>query len=160
MDENLELNGLASLAAEVDGAAAAVAAPGDPNAPEMPQAGPDFGAGARQVVDLFGAMAVGFVPEAAPLWGDDTKARMSGSLAPVFEKYGWDMAGAMPCEIVAIVTCGPVLWQTSKLLAAKVEAAKADAAAKARQAAPVAADVLDANERPEGKRHPQMALYE
>ncbi|KAI3589314.1 hypothetical protein D9X30_4897 [Cupriavidus sp. U2] len=159
--ENLELAGLQGLAAEVDGQAATVAAPGDPNAPELPAPGPDYGAGARQTVDMFGALAVGFVPEAAPLWGDDTKARMSASLAPVFEKYGWDMAGAMPCELVAIVTCGPVLWQTSRLVAAKVEAAKAQAAATRGQSASTlqAADVIDPAEKPEGSVHPQMALY-
>lgn len=160
--ENHELNGLAGLAAEVDGGAAAVSAPGDPNAPEVAPAGPDYGTEAAGAVDMLGAMICGYSPACAPLWNDEKKGAMAASIAPVMEKYGFTF-GAMPVELVALITCGPVLYQSARVIGAQMAEDKAKAAAAQRQAAannagPVAPSQA-ASETPVPERHPQMDLY-
>lgn len=156
--ENHELNGLAGLAAEVDGGAAAVAAPGDPNAPELAPAGPDYSMEARGAVDMLGAMICGYSPKCEPLWGDDKKAAMAASVAPVMEKYGFTF-GAMPCEMLALVVCGPVLYQSAKVIGREMAEEKARAAAVTGQPAPASATAAPV-EAPEVARHPQMALHQ
>jgi len=156
--ENIELAGLTGLAAEVDGAAAAVAAPGDPNAPTLPEPGPDFGMEARGAVDMLGAMICGYAPQAESVWTEPTRERMAASLAPVMAKYGFSF-GAMPVELTALIVCGPVLWQSSRIVATKINVDKAAAAARAGEGGPTVADVTPA-ETPQGEVHPQLALYQ
>lgn len=161
--ENHELAGLAGLADEVDGGAAAVAAPGDPHAPQPIPAGPDYGQEAAGMVDMFGAMVCGYAPAAEPLWSPETKGRMAASIAPVMEKYGVSF-GALPVEVTALIVCGPVLYQSARVVAAQINADKAKAAAAqsqavAHNAAPAAAPAAPAD-TPEQPRHAQMALYQ
>lgn len=160
--ENHELNGLAGLVAEVDGGAAAVSAPGDPNAPEVAPAGPDFSTEAAGAVDMLGAMICGYSPACEPLWGADTKTRMAASVAPVMEKYGFTF-GAMPCEMLAIVVCGPVLYQSARIIGREMAEDKAKAVASQRQAAAHNAGLpvtpVAPSDVPEVARHPQTALY-
>jgi len=161
--ENHELAGLASLAAEADQSAAAVAAPGDPTAPELPPPGPDFATEAAGMVDMLGAMICGYSPACAPLWGADTKQRMAMSVAPVMEKYGFSF-GAMPVELAALVVCGPVLYQSARIIGAqmaddKARAAQAQQRAQETNAAPVTAPPAPAD-APAASVHPQMALYQ
>ena len=161
-DQNHELAGLAGIAAEADQAAAGVAAPGDPTAPELAPPGPDYATEAAGMVDMLGAMICGYSPACAPLWGTETKQRMSMSVAPVMEKYGFSF-GAMPCEMTAIVVCGPVLYQSARIIGAqmaedKVKAAEAQQQAAARNAAGLPAPKAP-DDAPAAAVHPQMALY-
>lgn len=117
---------------------------------------------AAGAVDMLGAMICGYSPACAPLWSPETKQRMAASVAPVMEKYGFSF-GAMPCELTALVVCGPVLYQSARIIGAqmaedKAKAEQAHAAAASRNAAglptPKAPD-----EAPAAAVHPQMALY-
>lgn len=161
-NENHELAGLASLAVEADQSAAAVAAPGDPTAPELPAPGPDYATEAAGMVDMLGAMICGYSPACAPLWGQETKQRMALSVAPVMEKYGFSF-GAMPVELTALVVCGPVLYQSARIIGAQMAEDKAKAGQAQQQAAARNAAGLPEpkapDDAPAAAVHPQMALY-
>ncbi|MFX1803518.1 hypothetical protein PWR66_07680 [Paraburkholderia sp. A1RO-5] len=118
------LDALAGVVAETDAGAAAVLMPGAvPGAqPDMPQ-GPDYGRGAAGMVELVRGMVDGFAPGAG--WDNATNERMAASLAPVFEKYGWDVERALPCELVALMVCGPVLYQSARVVALKIQTDRA-----------------------------------
>ena len=111
---------LGGMGAAIDGEAAAALnpemAPGAPGAPA--DIGPDYHRGASGIVDLARGMIGGYAPGAE--WDEQTSARMAASLAPVFEKYGWDVEGAFPCELVALMVCGPVLYQSARAVALKI----------------------------------------
>lgn len=90
------LDALGGMVAGIDAQAAAAlnpemsgAAPGAPA-----DTGPDYHRGACGIVDLARGMIGGYAPGAE--WDEPTSARMAASLAPVFEKYGWDVEGAFP----------------------------------------------------------------
>lgn len=159
--ENHELNGLAGLALEVDGGAAAVSSPGDPNAPEVLPAGPNYGLEAAGAVDMLGAMICGYSPACKPMWGDETRASMAASIAPVMEKYNFTF-GSAPPELLAIIVCGPVLYQSAQTIALEMAEKKARiAAAKNRTWVEnvQAAQPVAPTESPETLRHPQVELY-
>ncbi|MEW6339611.1 MAG: hypothetical protein AB1704_02830 [Pseudomonadota bacterium] len=116
------LDALGGMVAGIDAQAAAAlnpemsgAAPGAPA-----DTGPDYHRGACGIVDLARGMIGGYAPGAE--WDEPTSARMAASLAPVFEKYGWDVEGAFPCELVALMVCGPVLYQSARAVAFKIKA--------------------------------------
>lgn len=174
----MELDQLDGLVAQADAGAASLDAPavaGEGGELAAPQ-GPDFAGEARGMVDMFAALVVGYAPKAEPLWGEGTKARVSMALAPVLEKYGFTL-GAMPCELTLIVVAGPVLWQTSRVVAAQMNTDKGLAQAKAKksEAAQVADPITAATDPtpaappapadgaptagPVPVVHPQMALY-
>jgi len=112
---------LGGLGAAIDGEAAAALNPemsaAGPGAPA--DMGPDYHRGASGIVDLARGMIGGYAPGAE--WDEPTSARMAASLAPVFEKYGWDVEGAFPCELVALMVCGPVLYQSARAVALKIK---------------------------------------
>lgn len=110
---------LGGMAADIDGAAHDAINPGAAQAAaEAAANAPDYARGAAGVVDLARGMIDGYAPGAA--WDAATSARMAASLAPVFEKYGWDMESAFPCELVALMVCGPVLYQSARAVALKI----------------------------------------
>lgn len=123
----LEQQGFAALsgmAAEVDAAAHEAINPGAAAAAaEAAASGPDYAKGAMGTVELVRGMVDGFAPGAG--WDDSTSARMAASLAPVFEKYGWDVESALPCELVALMVCGPVLYQSARVVALKIQTDRA-----------------------------------
>ncbi|MDR5739500.1 hypothetical protein [Caballeronia sp. LZ016] len=122
VESNGGLDSLAGMVAGIDGEAAAALDPslGQPGQQaDIPQ-GPDYLRGASGIVDMARAMIGGYAPGAE--WDEATGQRMALSLAPVFEKYGWDMEAAMPCELVALVVCGPVLYQSARAVAFKIKA--------------------------------------
>jgi hypothetical protein len=80
--------------------------------------GPDYHKGACGIVDLARGMIGGHAPGAE--WDEPTSARIAASLTPVFEKYGWDVESAFPCELVALIVCGPVLYQSARAVALKI----------------------------------------
>jgi hypothetical protein len=112
---------LGGMGAAIDAEAAAALNPemsgAVPGAPV--DTGPDYHKGACGLVDLARGMIGGYAPGAA--WDDETSARMAASLTPVFEKYGWDVESAFPCELVALMVCGPVLYQSARAVALKIK---------------------------------------
>jgi len=120
------------------------------------------------MVDMFAAMAVGYAPKADSVWTEQAKARTAMALAPVMEKYAFSF-GAMPPELTLIIVAGPLLWQTSKLVAAQMAEEKAKAKPKEAKPEQKAGDTIsEATAKPVGQWenapsppvHPQMALYQ
>lgn len=147
-----ELDTLDALAAQVD-AEHAGAMPDGTLIADQP-APVDYAREAAGTVDTIAALIGGYCPPAGELWTDQKKAQVSQALAPVMEKYGFTL-GALPPEVTLIVIAGPVLYQSSKLIAADMAQAKA-AQAKAPQARATTAPPTDT---PEVARHPQTSLY-
>jgi len=114
----------------------------------------DYATEAAASVDMFAALVGGYCAPAGALFTDDKKKSIAGALAPVLEKYGFTF-GALPPEITLLIVAGPVLYQSSKLVAAQMR--QEQAVAKA--AAPAPATVETINTGPEVKRHPQEKLY-
>lgn len=115
------LDALGGMVGTVDAEAAAALNPamsaGAPGAQQ--DMGPDYAKGAAGLVDLLSSMIDGYAPGAG--WQDAQRARMAASVAPVLEKYGWDIEGSMPCELVALMVCGPALYQSAKIVALKIQ---------------------------------------
>jgi len=111
---------LGGLAADIDAQAHEALNPGAAAAAAEAEANaPDYGKGAAGIVDLVSAMLDGYAPGAG--WGDKQRGMMAASIAPVLEKYGWDLNSAMPCEVVALMVCGPALYQSAKVVALKIQ---------------------------------------
>ncbi|EON15333.1 hypothetical protein C266_02571 [Pandoraea sp. SD6-2] len=117
LDASGQFAGLEGVAMEVDAAAEAAINPAAAEQAAAP-AGPDYGIEAAGAVDLLNAMIEGYAPGAG--WDEKTGQRMAASLSPVFEKYGFSFAAA-PCELVAAIVCGPVLYQSARVVAAKLQ---------------------------------------
>ncbi|KWF19822.1 hypothetical protein [Burkholderia ubonensis] len=111
---------LDGMAAGVDAEAAAALNPGAAVPPGQPAPGPDYARGAAGMVDLISSMLDGYAPGAG--WSEQQRALMAASIAPVLEKYGWDIEGSMPCELMALAVCGPALYQSAKVVALKIQA--------------------------------------
>ncbi|RQQ20796.1 hypothetical protein DF107_05790 [Burkholderia stagnalis] len=111
---------LEGVAAGVDADAAAALNPGAAVPPGQPAPGPDYARGAAGMVDLISGMLDGYAPGAG--WSEPQRALMAASIAPVLEKYGWDIEGSMPCELMALAVCGPALYQSAKVVALKLQA--------------------------------------
>lgn len=123
------LDALAGMAAAADAEAAgvlnpAMASPGAPGAPA--DMGPDYMKGAAGLVDLASAALDGYAPGAG--WPEEKRALMAASIAPVLEKYGWNVEGSLPCELVALMVCGPALYQSAKIVALKIAQDRAELA--------------------------------
>ncbi|MBR8254357.1 hypothetical protein [Burkholderia ambifaria] len=120
--EQLDVGGgfaaLDGVAAGIDAEAAATLNPGAAVPPGQPAPGPDYARGAAGIVDLASAALDGYAPGAG--WPDEKRAVMAASIAPVLEKYGWDIESSAPCELVALFVCGPALYQSAKLVALKI----------------------------------------
>lgn len=152
-----DLDELAGLAASVDGEHLGALPDGSAIADQP--APVDYASEAAMTVDTIAALITGYCPPTADLWSSEKKAQVTASLAPVYEKYGFTMGG-IPCELVLIITAGPLLYQSSKLIAHQMAQEKA-----AKQAKPRAVDAATGSktapptESPEVLRHPQTALY-
>jgi hypothetical protein len=114
------LDSLNGMAAEADAAAHAAMNPdAAAQAAEAAANAPDYQRGASAMVDMVSAMLDGYAPGAG--WNEPTRGRMAASLAPVFEKYGLDVETALPCELVAIMVCGPAVYQSARVVALKIQ---------------------------------------
>ena len=170
-----DLDNLEGIAAQADAGAVSMDNPpgADGQGADLvaPQ-GPDYMTEARGAVDLFATMVVGYAPKAESIWTEPAKARTAAALAPVLEKYGFSF-GAMPCELTLIIVAGPLLWQSSRIVAAQMAEDKAKAAkdkpAKTDQADTVSDVMAKAAEptptgQPENAPatpvHDQMRLYQ
>ncbi|WP_250479127.1 MULTISPECIES: hypothetical protein [unclassified Caballeronia] len=121
---------LGGMAADIDGQAHEAMNPGAAQAAaEAAAAAPDYLTEAKGTVEFLGAMLDGYAPGAG--FKPAEVERMSMAVAPVMEKYGFTL-GAMPCELVALIVCGPVLYNSAKVVAAKLRADQAEAAREAR----------------------------
>lgn len=147
-----DLDHLDGLAAQVDADTSGTAPDGTMIADQP--APINYAREAAATVDTFAALVTGYCPPAGELWSDSKKAAVTAALTPVMEKYGFTIS-ALPCEVVLIMTAGPLLYQTSKMVAAQMAQAKAaKPEAKAAQAA-----AAQAADTPEVPRHAQTQLY-
>lgn len=172
----MTLDKLDSIAAAADSGLAEVDNPAglDQNtgqdAPPQEPAAPDYATTAGAIVDTFAALVCGWVPECATIWTDTAKATARDALAPVAAKYEWNLS-ALPVELTAAVIVGPMLWQTSRLIAAKLQAERQAQAPKLQRSAtdtttgpapitPAGATVTaQPATGPAVQRHPQESLY-
>lgn len=153
-----ELDQLAAQAAAADAGAVAMDTP--PEDGQQEQQGPDYAIEARGTVDMITAMIVGYAPKTESVWTDAAKGRVAMALAPVLEKYGFSF-GSMPCELTLAIVAGPLLWQSSRIVAAQMAEDKAKAQPKkAEQVQNSATPEPEVHEAPKPVMHPQMALYQ
>ena len=163
-----ELDNLQGVAAAADSSAAALDGQNQTPGTEVAviEQGPDYMTEARGMVDMFAAMAVGYAPKAESVWTEQAKARTAEALVPVMEKYAFSL-GAMPPELTLIIVAGPLLWQTSKIVAAQMAEEKAKAKPKDKETPEAGQGISEAVAKPVGQweespaapTHPQMALY-
>ena len=137
---------------------------------EAPQVA-DYATEARGAVDMFSAMVVGYAPKTQTVWTESAKTRTAMALAPVMEKYGFTF-GALPPELTLMIVAGPLLWQSSRIVAAQMaeEKAKNEPPAKEEktavenavmQPAPVTEKPVGQwEETPRPEVHPQVKLYQ
>lgn len=157
-----DLDQLDSVATAADAGALAQDNPAGEGQPV--EQGPNYGTEAAGAVDMITSMLVGYAPATASIWTPEAKARTAAALAPVLEKYGFSF-GNLPPEAVLLVVAGPLVWQSSRVVAAQMEADKVKALPPAQQqAARHPAPVLDPTKMPQERppapeRHPQEALY-
>lgn len=159
---NSDLDALQGLAAKTDADHGGTLPDGTLIADQPAQV--NYANEAQATVATIAAMITGYCAPAGELWTDDKQAAVAGALAPVMEKYQFTI-GALPCELVLIITAGPLLYQTSKIIATQM--AREKAAALAAKKSP--GGVADATDKapavrpgpvtPEQARHPQTALY-
>lgn len=152
------LDELDGLAAQVDSEHLEVNTEGTPLANVPPPV--DYLGEATKGVDIFASLIVGYCPPTAELWSSDKKQAVSEALAPVLEKYKISIGlDKLPCELVLIIVAGPLLYQSSKMVAAQMKREQ-DAAKQAKQDNQVKAPAdPGAPESPEVLRHPQTELY-
>lgn len=91
--------------------------------PIVPAAPTDFQTEAAGAVDMFTALLVGFAPKTEGIWTAQAKERTAQALAPVLEKYGFSF-GNMPPELTLAIVAGPLLWQSSRLVAEQINETK------------------------------------
>lgn len=153
-----ELDNLDALAAQVDADTSGTLPDGTAIADQPPPI--NYAGEAAMTVDTIAALITGYCPATSDLWTDDKKQAVSAALAPVYEKYGFTLGG-MPCELVLIITAGPLLYQSSKLIATQMAKEKQviQAVTKATDAAK-GKPAPDKPESPEILRHPQTGLYQ
>ena len=155
------LDHLDDLAAQVDADTTGTLPDGTLIA-DQPEA-TDYKAKAQEAVDMFAGFLTGFAPATEAIWTDIAKTRVVNALAPVMEKYKVDFE-ALPCEVNLIIVAGPMLWQSSKLVALQMAKDKAEAAIQKainKVGEKGAAAIIEGGmETPEQKRTPQEALYQ
>lgn len=161
--EQHELDNLQQLADTTDNANGAPIVGTDGEVLPPPPPPRDYMIEAAGAVDTFAALAVGYAPKAADLWDTEAKNRITAALAPVMEKYNFSL-GALPPELTLLIVAGPVLYQTSRVIASQMadQRAKAKPPAVAKPADPHAGQLgtQRPNESPELAVHPQTALYQ
>ena len=154
-----DLDQLDGVAAAADAGAMAADNVGQPDGAQAVDLGPDYGQEATGAVEMFTGFLVGYAPAAAGIWTPEAKQRTAAALVPVMEKYGFSF-GALPPEITLLIVAGPLLWQSSRVVAQQIEADKA----KAVKAQPLTgiekAAAETAHTAPAPERHTQEALYQ
>jgi hypothetical protein len=161
-----ELSALEGMVAQADaqaGQTLGLTGEGSQGVPQVAPQGPDFAQEAGLMVDMFASLVGGFSDKAGQLWTDQKRALVASSLAPVLVKYNFSL-GAMPVELGFLIAAGPVLWQTSRIIAAEMQAKeKAERAAKAARTVDAPRQPSQAGAQgpsPGAPVHPQMGLYQ
>ena len=168
-----DLDRLDNIAAQADAGAVSMDTPQDAEGQgtELVPMGPDYMMEARGTVDMFAALVVGYAPKAESVWTEAAKSRTAAALAPVMEKYAFSF-GSMPPELTLLIVAGPLLWQTSRIVAAQMaeEKAKAKKEDKPKADTTSVADAMAqaAQPQPTGQpepapatpMHDQMRLYQ
>ena len=155
-----DLDQLDNLAANIDAEHAGALPDGSLIADQPPPK--NYAIEASATVDTFAALVGGYCPPAGALWDETRKQAVSAALVPVMEKYGFSL-GALPPELTLIIVAGPLLYQTSKMIAGQMAQDKA----KAKPAPTINAATGDTAQQPPGAiheapevlKHPQTALY-
>jgi hypothetical protein len=153
MDTLADLSALAASTDTETQAALAAETPPDPNAPPPP---PGFDEQAVDLVNTFAGLVTAYAPDAAAIWTPEARSQAAAVMAPVMEKYNFSMAN-LPPELTAAIVVGPLLWQTSKVVALKMKAGKAETAPPGHEGPRQAEAPLDV--APGAPVHTQMALY-
>jgi hypothetical protein len=91
---------------------------------------------ASMCVDVFVESAIAYCPKVEPLWPADKRRNVAVALGRVFEKYNFSFARFGP-EIALVAIAGPVLWQTSKVIAQQMNEQAAVAVQAVQVHAPV-----------------------
>lgn len=138
----------------------------DENGQPVVQAGPvNYGTEAAGAVDMFTALLVGFAPRTAAIWTPEAKERTALALAPVLEKYGFSF-GNMPPELTLAIVAGPLLWQSSRIVAEQINADKKPKSLAVTEQPKVEAQSkaakVEQQQNPAGPEqvvHAQMGLY-
>lgn len=131
-------------------------AEGNPVVPVPPT---DFQHEAAGMVDMFAALVVGYAPKAEPIWSPAAKARTAQALAPVLEKYGFTF-GNMPPELTLAIVAGPLLWQSSRLVAEQINEQRRAQVVEVPQAPQAQRDPApEPGTGPQVVEHAQMGLY-
>ncbi len=94
----------------------------DPEHADLDQPPASFLDDASMTVDLFVMFATDYCKEVGPLWPKEKKETVSKALSLVFKKYNFSFARFGP-EIGLLVVAGPVLYQTSKVIALSMQQA-------------------------------------
>lgn len=114
----------------------------------------DYQHESRGAVETFAALVGGYCPKAGELWNEAAKIRTAAALAPVMEKYKFTF-GNLPPELTFVIVAGPLLYQTSRVVAAQMAV---DKAATVKEKKPEAQTMPTG--APDGPGvHPQTALY-
>jgi hypothetical protein len=161
-----DLDNLDYMAAQADSGAEAIDALArgpelDSNGqPIQPPSPTDYHTEAAGMVDVFAALLVGYAPQTESIWTGQAKTRTAQALAPVLEKYGVTLGG-MPPELTLLIVAGPLLWQSSRVVAAQMAEAKRPAAARVEEGAAPGQPKPDAlnPDGPDVLRHAQVILY-
>lgn len=149
--ENLaELEALAASTDAQSNEVQQASIPVDPNAPPEP---PGAEEQAYDMVDTFVGMASSYAPEVATCWPEQTKKASAKVLAPLLIKYNINMQN-LPPELVAAFVIGPALWQTSKIIAKKINSDRIS-----ERPAPEKQQEEQLKVAPDTAMHPQMGLY-
>ncbi len=139
--ESTPLDDLASEAAALDGPPAGAPGQAGEVAPAAPLPPGNFEALAF-MLSAFREVA-GLVLKVESLkrtLDDDAVEKVARALAPVAEKYGWNLGSMMGGpEALAIMTAGPVLWTVYRELDAELRARRAKPVPAEPEAAPAAA---------------------
>lgn len=148
-----ELNNLDALAASTD-AAILDSQPVDPNAPPPPAPEPTRQEQAGDLVNMFAGLVTSYAPDTLAIWTPEAKANSAAVIAPLLEKYNVSLIN-LPPELMAAVVVGPLLWQSSKIVAAKIAR---DRNPQPREN-PDGQPVPEAEVAPGAPVHSQMGLY-
>lgn len=155
----MSLEDLKNLETETKALADDVAppAPGAPavDAPEETAQGVNYTQHAEAMVDLFVGVLTGYAPETSAIWSHDTKARVAAALAPVMEKYNFNVSN-LPPEITLLIMAAPPLYQSAKIVAEQMRQDRLPKKTAENPASP--AEVKPEDQHNPGV-HPQMALY-
>ncbi len=169
MEDLDTLGGMAAAADTLNAPAPAGVSASDVPAEPQP---PGLEEQALDMVNAFAGLMAGYCPATAEVWDEGARVRSAAAIAPLMEKYNFSLM-AVPPELTAAIVVGPLLYRSATMVADKVRADRAEAAARkaaeqgaARQQSQratehtgIAPGATQDGSGPAVPVHPQMALY-